>query len=142
VAAIVAGLIVMGTAAALIVPKALKNVLGPRTGAIFYLTTLRRGDTQGGYDFLCAQTRAEVSYEQYASDIAAEQEATGRITAFSVTKSTVEFGKNDGTAEFTVHTDRGRTFHGLATMHKEGLLWHWCGSGPAPKQIGVNFHFP
>ena len=127
---------------ALVVVPVVKSSTASIDGANVYLRALRDGNTSDGFVRLCAELRAQASYDEYVRALAAEQDQTGRLISFNASRSTSEIGQGEeAIVAVNVKTTKG-TGAIEARMRRESGQWRWCGARPQPDSRGIQFRFP
>ena len=124
-----------------VVPRAIRAANAPARAAKVYLGLLRDGDTAAAYTSLCSELRQQTSPTDFTAALQAEEAQAGRLESFTVSRSMVQIGGNTGMVDFRARTTKAELAMQARMIH-EGGQWHWCGSRPQPKSVGITFHFP
>ena len=138
VALVAAVLVVLGI---VVIPRAISAANAPARAAKAYLSLVRDGNAGAAYASLCSELRQQASPADFAAELAAEADQAGRLQSFTVSRSMVQIGGNTSMVDFRARTSKADLAMEARMIHEDGQ-WHWCGSRPQPKSVGVTVPFP
>lgn len=135
------GVVVVGLAAALVLPNLVRTFTGSTRGANAYLDAVRDGRTGDAYRLLCSDVRETLDVEAFGALLKEDRAVAGELVSFNAYKSEVTTGNKGASVWIRVETSTG-SGELRARMAQEDGKWLWCGTETPPEDTTFRVPLP